>query len=340
MGRYRDIILVLGLLTWAYLDLRHAGFIYEDLRWQATASPVPLRWPRSMMHWSWWLQQQYTPDPRAFHAVNLALHVCVVVLAGCLVAQLSGNVSCGLVAGAVYALHPSMTETVVYLSARPELLAATGVLGACLVAAGAWWRPLHALALLLSLVFGLLGKETAALGPLLVALVMWASGSWRAAPRWAQGLAIIVVLLVNVAFIQWWIVRGAWHLGEAPGVDIRWTEWVGLQASASHRSIALWVWPFAGGHTVDYDYDRLTSAMRLTSTLTLVIATAVLTWIARRHRLAAVGLLWCVITIGPRFIVQTPRSVLNDHQLYLPFAGALMIVVAPGAIRHGVSGCA
>jgi protein O-mannosyl-transferase len=65
-------------------------------------------------------------NPAAFHAVNIAIHLCNALLVYYLALELVGNNELkdnyALLASLIFALHPVGTEAVLWISARPDLL--------------------------------------------------------------------------------------------------------------------------------------------------------------------------------------------------------------------------
>lgn len=312
---------LVALAVVAYAPLVGAGFVYEDLRWWHSATPMLFQ-PRGLMHASWWTQAQWTPAPWAFHFLDLTLHAIAAGLLGMLVHRLGASRGIAWPVAATFFVHPSTTEAAVYLSARPELIAAIGILSACVIAAGAWWRwPL----IFIALGLGVLGKETSLVAIGLVPLVIVTSGSWRLAPRKAVVTTVIIWgCLVFACLLSGWQ-KQVWDLGEDPIARMDWWTWLLIQGTASLRSIALVV-PGAA-HTVDYDYDLVAPWARDLATGLFVSLAALAIAVSRRRPMARCGALWVLISLAPRFFVQTPRSYLNDHQFYVPLMG-LMIFAA------------
>lgn len=312
MGWATAGVLLLALLV--YRPLIDAGFVYEDHTWQqATSQPASTWRPmRPLMHLSWWVQARYTPSPRAFHVANIALHLLLALLVGVLASRLRVSPLAAWLAGSMVLLHPLTVESVAYLSARTELFAAIGVVAACVLAVTAHgWRWLLVYG---ALVFGMAGKETAAMGLLLVPLTRWVVGQ-----RWEIPLGVNVALLATAIADRGWLTLV--NLGEAGGMRIEWLPWLLIQSTAVVRLTALSLVPWFGGFTVDYDYDLIPQAFRLVALLTLC-GLPVLAWRLRKSQpMLAFGLAWMLIAVGPRLLIQTPRSYFNEHQFSVGFIG-------------------
>ena len=302
------------------------GWVYEDAALlQGVAAPTSLWRPRALSQSLWWLQWQASPDPRLFHAVSVGLHLIVVGLTAVLVRRLGVSAAGATLAVIVIALHPLTVETVAYAAQQGELLAAIGVLTACILATGRWWRAPVWGGILVAVAFGMLGKESAVVALALVPLLIGA----RAAQAWASWLpALLVAVGVGGGLVAWY---GGWqsvaNLGEAPGVHVDALDWLLVQSAAAMRMLGLLVVPI-GPFTVDYDYDAVHVAVRgvaLFSVVGLCVA-AMAIW--NRWRLGVLGLAWMLIVIAPRLFIQTPRSIFNEHQAYLMVPGFALLVGA------------
>ncbi len=187
-GGARWVLLSLGAGCLAYLNSLGAGFVYDD-----NSQIVDNPWvhelgslPRLLTHTVWAFKTSrpvhyYRPvqmglynllwalsggTPFLFHAVNLLLHLGVVLLLFLLIRRLSRDGRVAAAGALLFAVHPLATETVDWVACVPELTYALfGLLALNLHAASwdaapprrGWLRTSALLALLLSL----LSKETA-----------------------------------------------------------------------------------------------------------------------------------------------------------------------------------
>jgi len=142
------------------------------------------------------------PDPRGFHATNIALHAACSLLAVLLLLGLGVDRGAALLAGALFAAHPIHTESVAWISGRTDLLAFLFG-GAC-----AWTHMRSravkgpggtrvALAGLAGVLFAaaMLAKEMAIVVPMWIALAhltVWADGWKRTAVSIAPYVAVSI----------------------------------------------------------------------------------------------------------------------------------------------------
>ena len=322
MSRSTWLLLVVLLLSFAYLDIGQAGLVYESRQY---LQPVPDDWrytwtwiPRDLTLWSLTLQQGLGHGPIGFHLVNLGLHGLCAALVGALARRLGLSRDGALFAAALFLLHPLAVETVLYVTSRSEQFAAIGVLSACLLATGSVWLwPLIPVALGL----GILGKESAIVGFGLVPLA-WA---YRTPGTWTRALTVTGSLAFIPLGMYWY---GGFvpmvNAFESPGVSVDWWTWLTTQATAALRLFTLFILPI--GQTIDYDYDLIQPVWRTVAACVLVLAFVAI-WRRTRlqddrlHPLIAFGVTFAVLAILPRLVIQTPRSYLNEHQVYLGLAG-------------------
>ena len=325
------LVFVLALvLVLAYVPhVLYGQWVYEDAAWRPLLSASMSTWwrPRGGTRLLWWVQGQLTREPWLVHGVSLAMHVVVAWLTVLLMRRLGLSRSAQAVAAVIVTLHPLSVETVAYAAQQSELVAAIGVLTACVLATYRWWRPSVAVGIVAALWLGVLGKESALVGLGLVPLIM-ALRPWR--PAWAQ--LWIPALVATCALLAGLLYYGGWspvvNIGEAPGATVLWGEWVRLQSTAAVRLLWLLVVP-VGPFTVDYDYHRVSMTMQIGSVVLLLLlaGSALRGWMESRSYVTA-GILWLLIILVPRFIVHTPRSVMNEHQVYLWLPGFALVVGA------------
>jgi hypothetical protein len=107
-----------------------AAFEFDDFA-LFSKSPVmlPARWidcfrqTRPLTELTFWLNDQlFGRSPVSWHVVDLLLHLVVVALVWDALRKLIGD-RAGLIAAAIFAVHPIMTEPVAYVFARATLLA-------------------------------------------------------------------------------------------------------------------------------------------------------------------------------------------------------------------------
>jgi hypothetical protein len=301
--RYRAAVAVLMVVTaLTYRDALRNNFVWDDThtivnnRAIDSLSEAP-RWFTEPETTSSLRETNYRPvlvasfaldvalwgrRPGGFHAVNIGLHLGVVLLTYALALRAWGRPAAALAAAALVALHPINGEAVSYISARSSLLSAALVLAAVL----AWdnsarrrrslWRTAASLGL------GVLAvgvKETAVVLPALI--LVWdrltgpADASWtgslrRSWPWWALVAAYMawrhVVLsesapadlvgdgpLQALAFTAKLLLAsvGAWLLPIGWAIDHGWPWRIGAgegaalaigAIAAASGTFALWRW--------------------------------------------------------------------------------------------------
>lgn len=305
--------LLVALVTWEYAPALRGGFVYEDYTWTDGCAAVPgapaigftLR--KAAMRESWCAQAGQPAT--AFHFVSLGLHLIVVGLVGALVWMLTGHAWAAWLAAAFFGVNAVGVEAVAYLSSRGELIAAIGVLGACLAALHRSWLLVGLL-----IVLGLTGKETAIVAVMLVPLCLWYQRGrpWGLLAALAWAVLGVLILRETATWWPWWQARPA--LG----------SWALLQTTAIARVLVLSVLPF--GQTVDYDYARVPMALEWFAASFLL---AGMIWaVLQPSRLRLCGVAWIVCAVAPRLLVPTPASVFSEHQFYLPLVGVALVLAS------------
>lgn len=299
-------MLLAALIVWVYAPALAGGFVYEDYKAHDACDGMRMV-GRFVTVGSWCWQVDLGHAARTFHLVSLGLHLVVTALVGALAWTVTRSDGAAFIAAAFFGLNAVHVESVAYLTSRGELLAALGVVGACLAAWHRWWLLTSTL-----LLVGWWSKETASVAAMLVPLVLWyqTRRRWWLVAAGAGAVALAVAILSSTAI--WWTYEG---------MPTR-SAWALLQATGITRVWVLAVLPF--GHTVDYDYTRVPMAVQVYACVTLF---AGIIWgILQRQRLLHLGLAWTVLAVLPRLIVPTPRSVFNEHQFYLPLVGMALLL--------------
>lgn len=287
-------------------------------------------------------------SPRWLHAMNVLWHALVTALVVALLwAYLPG--AAALAAGLVFAVHPVHVEAVANLVGRAELLAATFVVAAVLLARELRIRRARGaptlrteLLLLAATALGLLSKEHAAVT---VALILVDDCAQRdpAAPlarvpwRTYAGLAALTVV--------WVLARRAVEGGAsfeqvapaffAAGTTTR----LATMLPVVFVMVRLLVWPF--DLLAEYQPGAVERLEALTLTgvagALLLVATAALAVAAwRRHRALSAGLLMTAVAWGPTSNLLFPTGVvIAERTLYLPSVGFALVIAAAFAALAG-----
>lgn len=120
-----------------YLPSLFAGFLSDDFALTAAVArlegPVQALTSRAFLPvfyrplhiFLWWLQYRLWGDaPLGYHAVSLLFHATNALLVYALGRRLTGSLLAGLIAGLLFALHPTHVEAVAWASCQPDLQAA------------------------------------------------------------------------------------------------------------------------------------------------------------------------------------------------------------------------
>jgi len=287
--------------------------------------------------------------PAGFHAVNVLLHAGVSVLVLLLLGALTGPLPATLGA-AVFAAHPVHVEAVANVVGRSELLAALGVLGACLLflsdRGGTRSRGLR-WALIGVLYAAALGAQEVAVSlPGLPAVLACAAegvrgGLRRSLREWPLFLVLTAVLSTYLA------VRGSVLgsvVGELPA------PYLSVLDDGGRLLTAISVWPeylrlmvFPLDLVSDYAPAVILPAHSFDRDvlLGLLVGLGVL-WVSvrawPRARLLSVGLGWFILAVLPvSNLLFAIGVMLAERTLYLPSVGVAFGVagLVALAVEHG-----
>ena len=259
-------------------------------------------------------------DGWSWHAVNVALHAGVSVLATLLALRLGCRPMPSLVAGSLFALHPLCVEPVSYISSRSELLA-TAFLLVCLLGhirsrqAGGTWR--HTALSAAALAAGLACKATAATAPLLILayeLIVARSPPRQALRRLLPAAAILSGYLV--------IVRGLLSeaLLVAPVRDMGSQLATQIKALSYYARLLLVPHPLSVEHP--FAVARWSEVEPLMGLL-LLISCGLVVYRASDHRLQFL-LAWPLLVLLPTIVVPL-NMLVAEHRLYPALAGLVPV---------------
>ena len=302
-----SLLCLLVLTTLAYAASLRGEYVYEDMR-DAGRYETSVVWPG----WSDALARSLRPtggttfvqtsvayltdtSPHAQRAVSLVWHLGNGVVLWLLARRVLPAAG-ALMATGLFLLHPLQTESVAYVAGRSELLVGTAVLAALLAAERGWWVLAWALA-----TSAVLGKHA---GVMALALVpLWAS--WRRLPMWTSHVR-------NV----WWMACGivAWvgldFLRERALFLAR-PDQIAASLAAWARLLALWVVPV--GQTIDHDWAAL--PLWLGAVAALGWGAALIAAIRHHASWASLAVLWSLVVVLPRLVVQIGEGP-HEHHLY------------------------
>jgi protein O-mannosyl-transferase len=318
-------------------DLANVGRFFTDARTfssiptNATYRPI-VSLTLALDHW-----RGGGLTPRAFHVTQIFL----LLVIGAMLTVLFGEILdrsrpsvwnrwTALVASTLFCVHTGNTQPINYISARSELLAAIGILGALLIYSKlprARRFQLH----LLPIAFGTLAKTPAVIAaPLLLAYSllfehrlsfgeMFARRAW---PRVKAALLSTAIAFVFAAALYVWV-EGMNPPGQTYGGGGR----------IRYLMTETWVWVHYArlfllptGLSADTDLDLFASAWdpRVIAGVVFALVMAAAAWRASRRdetRAVAFGIAWFAIGLVPSSTILPLAEVANDHRVFFPFMG-------------------
>ncbi len=290
--------------------------------------------------------------PRGYRIVNIAIHtlaallLCVLLRRTLRLPYFAGRFdhvagALGFLIAFLWAMHPLVTEAVVCITQRTELMVSFCYL-AVLYCSLRFWdaktpnnRALWLMAATLSCFAGAASKEIMVVAPIVVLIFerTFVSGSFRAALRESGPLYIGLFASWGLSFgLQFDAPHSdsaGFHLGVAA------TEWwyTQCQVLLMYLKLAVWPWPLS----IHYEPPYLTSLreawMYVVPVVLLVVGTLVLLW-----RRSAVGYLaaFALAILAPTLVVPIVTEIAAERRMYLPLAALVTLVIVGGyvALRH------
>lgn len=294
-------------------------------------------------------------DVTSYHVVNFLIHwgnACLVLL---IARRLARRFAVGVIAAALFAVHPAGTEAVTNIVGRADLLATAAVLfgGWCYLRAAATMRPARTwwlVAMGASALCGVLAKESAIAIGAFVVLYDWL---WRrhliAGATLRERAQLVFRELVRkryvflapaaVAFIAERLVIAA-HAGgvahpfiDNPIAGAGWFAGVMTAWGVLGRFLLLFVFPLRLSSDYSFNQIRVYGSGSVWSTLIPWVslgAIVLLLWISARSRrrepLLAWGAFFAFTAMLPASNLIVPiGSIMAERFLYLPSAGLCVV---------------
>jgi hypothetical protein len=293
---------------------------------------------RPLLKFSYTLNWTMSEDVIGFHLLNIAIHLCNVMLVFALTREFvrrhpvlpQQEWGIAFLAALLFAVHPAHTEAVTYICGRSVGLMTVFYLAGMLAYSVGRTRQssaLMSLATPLCFIAALGVKETAATFPL--ALLAWhlaCGGSAREAIK-TQWLVWLVMLLGAVFFLAH---GGYFSMMEKSAALNNLQGNIATQATAFFYLMRQWLLPL--WLNIDPDLPVLSGLDGHWPPVLLLAGTLVVTLaVFRRRPWMGFALAWALIQLVPLYCFLPRIDVANDRQLYLvswPLALALVAETA------------
>lgn len=277
--------------------------------------------------------------PAGYHAVNLLLHTCNVLLLWRIMVRLTGSSWTAVAGAALWAAMPLSTEAVTNIVGRADLMAATGSLAAVLTylrwrddespGAAARGGLVPALAIAACVVLGTLAKESAVavFGVIVTIELIWWEG--------AAGLRRLALLAGACALpVVWWLWQRGVVLGAAVPPEFPFTDnpiggapfWLGRLTAVQvmWRYVALMAWPARLSNDYSYPQIPLASGTPVEWAAVALLGAGVIAalWQVRTQRnVLLLAALSCITFLPASNLLFTTGTIMGERLAYLPSAG-------------------
>ena len=276
-------------------------------------------------------------NPRGYRAVNIGIHLLVIVLIYLLASQLAGG-WLATFSALLYALHPVHVQAVSYISSRSDLLY-TALALLCLLLwhkgnyAQGIKRAIYFSSALSAFFFGLFAKENIVVVPAIAVVMdlLWNhSGSWRNKIKENFGWYLGFILLFAIYVL---IRSGAgFPLSMEGGRDFAFSLRVlfALKLFALYLGVIFYPAHLSLFRVVPvpesfFEWQVILGALLLAGML-------ILAWHLRQaHKEISLGIMWYLISLLPVLNLTLLNAPMMEHWLYLPLIGLTLALV--GAVR-------
>lgn len=259
-------------------------------------------------------------QPFVFHADNLLLHLINVVLIYLIILRVTGKKLLSLLTVFLWGLHPLNTETVVWISARKDLLATVFALGSVLTYLRAREDHRYPWVSIVLFLCGLLAKVAIAPLPLVLFLYDWVHHRsireilHRTAPFFAAAFVLVIVAVFGKDQ----------NFGSLSIVE---TLLLSAHAIWFYLIKLLYPIPLLIAYPVELPIDWL--EMRYLLSISVFIIALIALWVFRRYRFVLVGAAWYLLFLLPSFASFNRAgeiSYASDHYSYLAIIAPLSLI--------------
>jgi protein O-mannosyl-transferase len=277
-------------------------------------------------------------QPFWFHMSIFALFVALALLLALVIHRLlemaepsSWNPWIALAAAACYGLHPANADTINYIIASADVIAALGVVASfAAYFTFARLRRYHLYVLLAAI--AILAKPTAAIFAVLFAIYRLLFPADRIKRRRFAWVADVIPGFLICGAMLLFVQHMTPHTWVAGAANAR--DYLITQPYVALLYFKTFFWP--AGLSADYDLNPFTTTgePRFWAGfvfIVLFIAIAIAAGAFEKTRLIGFGLLWFLITLLPTSLFPL-AEVMNDHRTFLPYIGLVIAIAGAAAL--------
>ena len=321
----------------AALRWERLGFLFTHHLWASAPGIGDARFYRPFLS-LWFLVNKtiFGLNPHWFHLTTILAHLAATALVFFIALRCLRDTGGALFATAVFGMHPLQTESVSWVSAVNDSLAAFFCFAsflaykkACSARQHEWfWWAMSGIAF----VFALLTKEVSAVLPAILLINLWLSSNSGSGPREKTRAGAIIVALCGVLGISWLLLRR--HVLGLVAAATTSTSWSAAILTAP--KIALFqlfraVLPI--GLSPHYDFRLADPGIKLQSLLPLIAFTVLLLvaiLAARKARHLWATYAWLLLpllpSLNPRWLNE--GDFVHDRYMYMSMLGVALLAGA------------
>jgi tetratricopeptide (TPR) repeat protein len=355
------VLILLGSVP--YLNTLINGFVYDDgfqvlknsylhsfkymkqifgtLAWSFQGSQGLTNYYRPMMTFFYLiLYQLFGPLAYPYHLVNVIGNVLVIFGVYWVTSQLLPDRRVGLLAAAIFAVHPIHTEVVAWVAAISDIQLAAFLLLAfgCYLKlpetrGGRWWSLQAGMGS--GFVLALLSKEPAAMLPVIGTIFEHFYREDRRATKLTTKLsryAIFWILLGSYLLFRTHFLGAVVPVFQRP--RLTWPQVFVTAIALIGQYLGKMLWPMHMSLFYPFkESSHLTEPAVLAGILALTLCAALFVWLWRRAHLLSFGLVWFFVFMAPVLNARwMAANVFAERYLYVPSIG-LCWIAAWAALR-------
>lgn len=317
------------------LQWNRLGFLFTHQLWASTVAAQSRFYRPFLTFWFLINKSIFGLNPHWFHLTTVLAHIAATTLAFFIARSFCKDPGSALLAAAIFALHPLQSESVSWISAVNDPLAAIFCFASFLAYRkalakqqnrGLWW----ALAGILFL-FALLTKEVSIVLPGIVLVDLWiapGSGALKTTPESkARSLPPAIFTYGFVALA--WLAFRAWVLGHTPSASAP-VSWSTILLSAPKIFLFdLYRVVVPVGLSPQYDFHVMSSFNGdfLFSTAVLVALISLAVVAAKRNSQLWVAFAWLFLPILPTLNLRwmNQNDFIHDRYTYISMLGVALL---------------
>lgn len=313
------------------------GFLFTHQLWASAADITTARFYRPLLS-LWFLLNKtfFGLHPQWFHVTTVLAHLLATALAFFIARKLLNDATAALFAAAIFGVHPLQVESVSWISAVNDPLAAVFCFGSFLAYRKArevlhnsrFWRITAGVLFICAL----LTKEVSVVLPAIVLVDFWVTAKDNPTQQSTRNrFAGMIVVIAGVIEILWLLLRHRVLAQAATTASQTWPS--ALFTAPKILLFQLWHVIFPVGLSPHYNLRALNTVALAQSLLlycTVVVLAGVAVFIIQKSCRLAVAFAWLILPLVPSLNLRwlNEDDFVHDRYMYMSMLGAALLAGA------------